>query len=122
MKLENWQLLLISFTFLIGFSVTAFEMKVVEFDGRNWDNIQAIDLSVKGYERDLKIQVAKSEQKVFFRVRIPQKEPSLKHRPWVLKNEKFVVGKQHEDSLVLRFSQSDKSIEDLWFWGANRTQ
>ncbi len=98
------------------------ELKVQSFDGVDWSKFSATETKVVGYEKSLKVQVAVDGERLYVRVRIQQKEPNLKHRPWVLKDEKFVVGKQLEDRLFLCFSQKDKKVQDLWFWGANRTQ
>lgn len=103
-------------------TLVAEQLKVKAFDGKNWEDIQTIETDVMGYKDKLKVQSAINNSKLFIRLIIKQKKPSLKHRPWVLENEKFVVGSQQEDSLLLRLSQKGKKLQDAWFWGANRTQ
>jgi len=104
------------------FTLSATELRIGNFDGKNWSGVPQALVKVPAHEEELKVQLGLNEGRLFLCVRIPQKEVNLKHRPWVLKDEKFVVGKQLEDSLALRFSQEGKEIQDLWFWGANRTQ
>ncbi|WDE96572.1 hypothetical protein PQO03_01145 [Lentisphaera profundi] len=108
--------------FFLGSILFGADIKVADFDGRDWSKVAVHQMKVDGYKELLKLQCAIHKEKLSIRVRIPQENPSMKHRPWVLKDEKFVVGKQLEDSLALRFSQKGKEIQDLWFWGANRTQ
>jgi hypothetical protein len=122
MNFDNLRLLIGSLLLLFGLSLPGQELKVGKFDGKDWAGIAHAESKIQAYEDTVKIQMAIHGEHLYVRVRIPQKEASLKHRPWVLKDEKFVVGKQIEDSLVLHFSQKGKKTQDLWFWGANRTQ
>ena len=61
------------------------------------------------------------DQKIYVEIKYQKDMPSLLHRPWILKNEQFIVGKQLEDSIEFSFS-SDMKNWDLWKWGANRSK
>ncbi len=95
-------------------SLSAKEYRAIE--AQAWQGVTKLEVS-----QELAFQARIWDDRLYIKLRSKQNSLRDWHRPWILKDEKFVVGKQVEDFFSLTFD-GGKSIKDLWYWGANRNQ
>jgi len=131
--------LVASVSFAADSVLTVPEVKVAQFVNGDtsdpaWKEVKALPIKDQASGLMIWLKAVRKDDMIYFHVLYPDPAENFLHKPWHwdADGNKYLSGKEREDTFVFKWSMEDHDVDlsnfsedsytaDVWYWKANRT-